>query len=302
MTLLDLNASLGRMDGGIGLALQEPFVEIEAEKSNEVSVEGLLRERALDAAKKTLRATSIDDGVKVRVKNVYPQHIGLGSGTQIALAVARAICELYGVKMSAWEMARIVGRGGTSGIGVAAFDGGGFILDGGHSIKYKKDFLPSSASKAPPPPLLARHDFPDWKVVLVRPKMANAIHGGREVGIFQKYCPIPLNEVRELCHVVLMKVLPSVVEGNIEGFGEGIRLIQKVGFKKIEVGLQSAEVKRLMVKCGKYAPAVGLSSFGPTIYCITEDESKLSKALNPEEVDVILTRANNRGATVRREK
>ncbi|MFQ5815691.1 MAG: beta-ribofuranosylaminobenzene 5'-phosphate synthase [Candidatus Hydrothermarchaeaceae archaeon] len=300
ITLIDLNAAIGRMDGGIGLALEEPSIELEAEESGAVTAEGPLGDRASDAAKKMLSGLGVDGGVSVKIKRGYPQHIGLGSGTQVALATSRAICELYDKKMSNWEMAKVVRRGGTSGIGIGAFDEGGFILDGGHSTMDKKDFLPSSASKAPPPPMLARYEFPDWRVVLVIPKSRSDIHGGREVDIFQRYCPMPLNEVREVSHIVLMKVLPSIVEGDIEGFGEGIGLIQRVGFKRIEVDLQNDAVKGLMEKCSRYAPAVGLSSFGPTIYCITEDESQLLSALEDEEVEVIVTRANNVGAVSRR--
>jgi len=300
ITLIDLNASIGRMDGGIGLALEEPSIEIKAERNSDVTAEGALGDRALDAAKKTLSYLGENSGVKIRIKRAYSQHIGLGSGTQIALATSKAICELYDRDLSTVEMAEIIGRGGTSGIGIGAFDGGGFILDGGHSTRDKKDFLPSSASNAPPPPELARYEFPDWKVVIVIPKSNIEIHGGREVNIFQAHCPISLNEVREVSHIVLMKILPSIVEKDIDGFGEGIGAIQNVGFKKIEVDLQSKGIKDLMAKCSKHAPAVGLSSFGPAVYCITEDEEDLLNALENEDVETIVTRANNVGATIRR--
>jgi beta-ribofuranosylaminobenzene 5'-phosphate synthase len=299
ITLIDLNASIGRMDGGIGLALKEPSIELVAEKTEEISVIGPLAERALDAAERMLSALGIEEGVRVEIKKGYPQHIGLGSGTQAALGTARAICELYDKKMSTSEMARIVGRGGTSGIGTWAFDGGGLILDGGHSTKVKGDFLPSSASRAPPPPMLARYEFPDWRVVLAIPKSLGNIHGDREVDIFQKYCPLPLDDVRKVSHIVLMKLLPAVVEGDIHGFGEGIDSIQRVGFKRIELNLQNDEVKNLMEKCREHAPAVGLSSFGPTIYCITEDEGDLLSTLAEEDVEVISTRANNVGVMIR---
>ncbi|MEE9594926.1 MAG: beta-ribofuranosylaminobenzene 5'-phosphate synthase [Candidatus Hydrothermarchaeales archaeon] len=300
ITLIDLNASIGRMDGGIGLALDEPSIELVAGESDELIVEGPLSDRASDAAEKILRHLGVDGSVRVEIKKGYPQHIGLGSGTQAALATSKAICELYDRELSVKEMAEIIGRGGTSGIGIRAFERGGFLLDGGHSTKDKGDFLPSSASKADPPPMLARYEFPDWKIILVIPKSKPDIHGGAEVNIFQKYCPIPLDEVREVSHIVLMKLLPSILEKDIAGFGDGIKTIQNVGFKKIEVDLQSEAVKELMGKCAKHAPAVGLSSFGPTIYCVTEDDGDLLNALEGEEAEVIVTEANNVGASSRR--
>lgn len=297
MTLLDLNASRGRMDGGIGLALKEPRIVLRAEKNDRIVVEGPLKDRAREAAQKMLSALGIASGVKIGIEEAYPQHVGLGAGTQIALATCRAIAEIYGANLSVRELAKIVGRGGTSGIGVAAFDGGGFILDGGHSAAEKKEFLPSSASKASPPPLLARYDFPDWKVVLITPRKGEEFSGAKEIDIFQKYCPIPLGEVERVCHVVLMRILPAIVEEDVRGFGEGINMIQRMGFKRIEVELQDRRVRELMELCGEHSFGAGLSSFGPTVYSIVEDEDDLLDALGDVDADIIVTKANNKGAT-----
>ncbi|MFQ5887971.1 MAG: beta-ribofuranosylaminobenzene 5'-phosphate synthase [Candidatus Hydrothermarchaeales archaeon] len=300
MTLIDLNASIGRMDGGLGLALESPNIKITAYKSNKIEVEGPIADKAEAAVAKVLKRLNIDGGIKIQIENAYPQHIGLGSGTQVALGVGKAVCELYDKKLSIREIAETVGRGGTSGIGTAAFEMGGFILDGGHSTREKKDFLPSSASTARPAPILARYDFPDWKVVLVVPRIRKEVHGKKEVNIFQRFCPIDLNEVQELCHLIMMKMLPSILEEDIQSFGESINEIQNTGFKKIEVELQSAEVKGLLHLCQKNSYGAGLSSFGPTIYSIVEDEDELINSLDKQNIEqVIFTKANNKGAIIK---
>ncbi|MFQ5800932.1 MAG: DUF98 domain-containing protein, partial [Candidatus Hydrothermarchaeales archaeon] len=79
MTLIDLNASLGRIDGGIGLALKEPFIEISAERSDELEVGGQCKDRAYDATLKMVSALDISGDVKVVVEKAYRPHIGLGS-------------------------------------------------------------------------------------------------------------------------------------------------------------------------------------------------------------------------------
>ena len=66
------------------------------------------------------------------VHETYPSHSGLGSGTQLSLAVGKLLADFNSQKMDASQIASIVGRGGTSGIGVASFENGGFIMDGGH--------------------------------------------------------------------------------------------------------------------------------------------------------------------------
>lgn len=306
ISLLDLNASIGRIDGGIGIALEKPRFKIKASKCIGIYVESKfyngsneIRKRVEEAAKKVLGALGIEQGIDIYVEEAYPQHIGLGSGTQLALAVGRAVCELYGKNLSTREIAKLVERGGTSGIGVAAFERGGFILDGGHSTKEKRAFLPSSASKAPPPPVLARYDFPDWKLALVFPREKQEFFGRKEVKIFQKHCPIALREVQRLSHIVLMQVLPSLVEQDIETFGRAINAIQGTGFKKIEVSLQNSKTKALLKLCQKHSYGAGLSSFGPTIYCVVRDEKELQEALAGKG-EILITKADNHGATIER--
>ena len=51
--------------------------------------------------------------------------------------------------------------------------------------------------------------------------------------MFQEYCPIPLVEVEKLTHILLMMMMPAVVEGDLDDFGQAVNLIQGVGFKKI---------------------------------------------------------------------
>ncbi len=296
ITLIDLNGSIGRIDGGIGIALKEPKIVVEIEKSSDFEVFGFLKERARKVAERVLGKLNLE-GVRINVKEAYEEHIGLGSGTQLSLAIAKGICEAHGIERSVEELAKIVGRGGTSGIGVNAFHKGGFILDAGHSKKVKKDFLPSSASKAPPPKLLVRYDFP-WDIILVFPKNKRKVYGDREVNIFKRYCPIPIEEVRKLSHIVLMKVLPSIVEEDIESFGEAINEIQNIGFKKIEVDLQNNDVKELLKLCQKYSYGAGLSSFGPTIYCIAEKEIVDFLKKDERIEKIIVTKPNNVGAKI----
>ncbi len=300
ITLIDLNGSIGRIDGGVGLALENPFIEIKAKECDGIEIVGEAEnlERFKIVAEKMAKITG--NGVKIEVLSDYKSHVGLGSGTQISLAVGEAFNKLYNLGLSVREIAEIVGRGGTSGIGVAAFQFGGFIVDGGHSKKEKKDFLPSSASKAKPPRVIVRHDFPDWKVILAIPDL-KGFYGRREVDLFQKNCPIPIEEVRELCHLILMKLIPAVVEKDLDEFSFAIRRIQEIGFKRVEV----EQYNDLIKNCFKLYECVGMSSTGPTVYAITDSDAKsIANDLKNYfkdmgfECNVVITKAKNRGAEV----
>ncbi|MEE8403498.1 MAG: beta-ribofuranosylaminobenzene 5'-phosphate synthase family protein, partial [Candidatus Hydrothermarchaeaceae archaeon] len=138
----------------------------------------------------------------------------------------------------------------------------------------------------------------DWKIALVMPKVEREFAGAREVGIFQKFCPIPIGEVERLSRLILMKMLPSIVDEDIKAFGIAINEIQKFGFKGIEVAHQAPEVRALMDACREYSYGVGLSSFGPTIYCILKDERGLKDAVKGK-ADITITDTNNSGAIIK---
>ena len=318
LTLLDLNGSLGRIDGGVGLTLNKPSLVLEMkEKGTGVQIEfiypknlsksviGDYKDKIRTSAHRMMKHLGIEKGFNFIVHENFPSHSGLGSGTQLSLAVGKLISDSVGQEIGAPEIANIVGRGGTSGIGVASFDNGGFIIDGGHHIDEKPEFLPSSASKASPAPILARYDFPeDWKVILVIPDVKKNVSGSKEVNIFQEYCPIPLGEVQQMSHLLLMKMMPAVLERDLDAFGESVNIIQDMGFKKIENQLQKpviGEIMNLLRDAG--APGVGMSSFGPTIYAVTDSSqdivSAAQDALEGVGGQIIESKAQNYGAIKR---
>ncbi|HEY3361774.1 MAG TPA: beta-ribofuranosylaminobenzene 5'-phosphate synthase [Methanosarcina sp.] len=305
LTLIDLNAELGRVDGGAGITLESPGLEISATEADTIEVIGdpLLAGKVQKAVQSLL---PVGKGIRLHIDNSLPDHVGLGSGTQAALSAAVAVNKIHRLGKSVRELAVAVGRGGTSGIGVAAFENGGFILDGGHKFKDKGAFSPSSASHVPPGPVLFRRNFPDWPIVLVIPNGQGA-HDAEEVDLFKKFCPIPLPEVQEVCHVILMQMLPALVEEDLESFGKAINHIQTVGFKRREVELQSQsvlDIKDYMRDNG--ASGSGISSFGPVVYGIVGSiaEGKRLQQETQRMLDesvggtVLLTKARNKGADI----
>ncbi|ACX72598.1 beta-ribofuranosylaminobenzene 5'-phosphate synthase family [Methanocaldococcus vulcanius M7] len=314
MGLIDLNGSIGRVDGGIGLSLEEPNIKIKGKESNDISIEFeknliekfgeeyllSIKQRAKTIAERILNFIN-ENGVDLKITSLFPAHSGLGSGTQLALGIGKLISKLYNRDLNGYEIAKIAGRGGTSGIGIGAFEYGGFLIDGGHSFgkgKDKEDFKPSSASKGvKPAPIIFRHEF-DWDVVLIIPK-GEHVYGKKEVDIFKKYCPVPLNDVEKICHLVLMKMMPAVVEKNLDDFGEVVNKLQYLGFKKVELSLQSDIVKNLINELHKDVYA-GLSSFGPTIYAFGDKKLIIEKVNNVFDKygvygDIIITKVNNIG-------
>jgi beta-ribofuranosylaminobenzene 5'-phosphate synthase len=314
VTLIDMHGGSGRVDGGIGITLDEPGILLEAELSPVLSVTGgdpVLQERVRGIATDVLQKLGAGGSVAITVRSHFPSHVGLGSGSQLGLAVARAIAELHGRYLPVRELAKIVGRGGTSGIGTAAFEHGGFIVDGGHRFGAggeKTDFRPSAASRGvTPPPVIARHDFPsDWRILLAIPEVPAGASGGKEADIFRENCPVSLSEVRELSHEILMRMLPGIAGRDLDLFGSSVNAVQNLGFKKVELAHQPPLVIGLLdVLRNAGAAGAGLSSFGPTIYAVgdtgmTGIEQAAQNFLKEScGGTTLITAARNSGAVVR---
>lgn len=312
--LIDMHGGSGRVDGGIGITLDDPQILIEAEQGQGIEVHGgdeSARDRIRKTATEVLEAIHVGGGAHIIVRSLFPSHVGLGSGSQLALATARAVCELYGKTLSVKDLARLAGRGGTSGIGTAAFEQGGFIVDGGHRFGpglEKSDFLPSAAAKGvSPPPVIIRHNFPaDWKILLAIPSLPEGASGMRETDIFRHNCPVPLTDVRAYCHEVLMRMLPGIAERDLDLFGSSINAIQDLGFKKVELGLQPPAVTELLEALRTAGAAgAGMSSFGPALYAIGDSDMRSieqdAKSFMQEHGGgtTLITTARNRGADVR---
>ncbi|MGQ4872501.1 MAG: beta-ribofuranosylaminobenzene 5'-phosphate synthase [Promethearchaeia archaeon] len=318
LSLIDENGYTGRVDGGIGLMLDRPNVVLEASNSaREFQIEAHRYYRESievinEKASKIFKAFNISNkNFHFNLIRYYPSHVGLGSKTQLSLAIATAITKLENINVSTEALTKLVERGGTSGIGWRGFETGGFIVDGGHDFgkgKEKEDFLPSSAStKANPAITLFRFDIPEhWRFVLVIPNVKKGAYGDEEISIFKKYAPIPREEVNEVSHQILMKMIPGILKRDLKCFGEGLKRIQSIGFKRIEISLQHDIVRDLLNFFEEQGvKAYGMSSFGPSVIGITENDNdaiKLQKAvekfIKPFGGHTYVCKPNNTGAKI----
>lgn len=186
--LLDMNGGLGRLYGSIGVAIERPNVVLEANlqiagEVNGLVVDGLEQERVTTYANHFLEHYSLPGIVHLNLRSTIPAHVGLGSGTQLALAVGTALAQLGGLKLSATELSLIMKRGMHSGIGIATFQHGGFVVDGGHSVVESHQAIP---------PVLFRHPVPeDWFFVVAIPQARPGLSGDVEQLAFQTLPPAP---------------------------------------------------------------------------------------------------------------
>lgn len=303
--VIDLSNSLGRLYGSIGVAINQPRVEVIAEESRDIEVcygENIERFTAAESViKRFLKKYDIKSGVKISIFKSIPSHVGLGSTTQLSLSIALAISKLYGIKTTVREMAELLGRGSVSGIGTAVFEKGGFVVDGGVSGKRKAI-----------PPVIFHHSFPDsWFFVIATPSAKRGLSEKAELEVFQKASASP-EFAKQICHLLIMKMLPSLIEKDLDGFGTALTEIQRnvgAAFAPYQQGLfhsrATEEIVEYMLHCG--AKGAGQSSWGPSAYGIVEGEKaalklrdKVQSYMNKMHKGIAFhTNANNLGASVK---
>jgi beta-RFAP synthase len=263
--VLDLRGSLGRWFGGVGAAAPEPTLLVSASPAAQLEVTGEDATRAAEFARQFLDYHGVSGGASICVHRALPRHSGLGSGTQLALAVARSLAVLHNLDADAQALATATGRARRSAIGTWTFAGGGLVLEGGH---------PRDVQGVAP--LLARLPFPaSWRCIVAVPAGPSGISGDEEAAAFSRLPAPSERDVEKVAHLVLMALLPSVVEADLVRFGSALTQIQQITggwFERVQGGTftpgASADLIRAMKEWG--VPGVGQSSWGPAVYGIVE--------------------------------
>ena len=268
-----------RRFGGIGLMVQRPGVQVAASPAATWSADGPLADRALAFAQRfaeSIRRERPDADLppqRLVVETAPPEHVGLGVGTQLGLATARALAAAWGYVPDMEDLARRIGRGRRSALGVHGFSRGGFLVESG---KRDEDRLAPLAVRVPFPP--------EWRVVLAVPREAPGLHGPGETEAFARlsaHGPDSAN-TDALCRLVLLGLLPALAEADLPAFGEALYDFNaRVGeaFAPVQGGVYAGPRVAECVEFlrGEGVRGVGQSSWGPTVFAVVGDEDRAAE-------------------------
>ena len=265
---LDLNGSRGRRFGSIGLTLDGIGVSLSAEPAGSFSVSGTQAPRVEAFTRRLQQRFQIAPVCRIVIHDAIPEHVGLGSGTQLAIAVGAALSSLQRLNLDVREIAELYERGARSGIGVGAFEHGGFLVDGGRGAR---DQLP---------PLVSRLEFPEqWRVLLIFDRTAQGLHGAQEIEAFRSLPDFPEQLSAHLCRLMLMRALPALQERDLDSFGHAIGELQRVTgdyFAPAQGGrFASAHVAQVLAWIESQGiHGFGQSSWGPTGFAFVESAGR----------------------------
>jgi beta-ribofuranosylaminobenzene 5'-phosphate synthase len=299
--LIDLNGDLGRIFGGLGVGINRPNVIVEAQRSERLVVTGEKPEQVKTLANRFFETYDVKTNISIHVKQTIPEHSGLGSGTQLALAVATALAKLSNVKASVQEIAKNMGRGQRTSVGTTIFEKGGLVIDGG-----------KSSTKNSFPATIFRRSFPDdWVFVVAIPNVQKGLAKNEETAAFKTLSPMKPEDAGRICRLTIMKLLPALIECDIENFGEALTQIQIIVgdyFAEVQGGTYSSQTAtegiKLMQKLGVYG--AGQSSWGPAFYGLAQKDKTKEVELKVKAFlkkcvggQVFVARANNKGAYIK---
>lgn len=294
------NCKFGNSFGGIGLAIDAPSTQIYVIKTPTTLIDVSLidaksSENVANIVENIVKMFNIKQHFLLTVNQVIPIHTGLGSGTQLALAIGEGLNQLFDLQLTIAQIATTLGRGKRSGIGIGTFEQGGLLVDAGIT----GENLPIIA---------LRQDFPtDWRILLIKDLAHIGVHGALESQAFRTLQPYS-NSLRDM---MFKHMVPALQRADLLAFGAYMQDLQAYNgayFAPVQGGqYASQDVATVLNWLQQNGVACfGQSSWGPTGFAILpsqqqadalQQQAKLAFAGN-ENMSFQIVRAKNTGASV----
>lgn len=271
--LLSTGEFQGRRYGGVGVMLEQPRLVLRAKPAECDHYAGLLTGRVQKFTRRWRESSGITDGIHIEITEAPPEHVGLGLGTQLGLAVATALDGLFQrPSISLERLVASVDRGLRSAVGAHGFEHGGLIADGG---KASGDTLGSLECHISLPT--------EWHVLLVRIGDDRGLAGQEEIQAFQRLNQASNDPSTEIAsnalHTTLYEqLLPAAKAEDFNEFSTSVYEYGRMAgemFALSQGGPYASQHIANFVEYGRAAGVAGIgqSSWGPTVFCWFSSES-----------------------------
>jgi beta-ribofuranosylaminobenzene 5'-phosphate synthase len=250
--------------GGIGVMLRQPAWRLSV---TPIAADEDLIEATHDTCQRIrellqrIRSRHRMTSLRIEVHHEVSLHTGLGSGTQLDLALSAASELLTHRRLQddPFQLAQLACRAERSAIGTVGFARGGFLVDhgesNGESLRRQVD----------------RFAFPDdWRFVLTHPEDSQGLSGEQERTFFDQRIHMPQKLIEIVEQQVLQEIIPTVRERQFGAFAASLEKYgQTVGtFYAAEQGGVFAHPA--MTQLARHLRSAGVSgmaqsSWGPLI-------------------------------------
>jgi predicted sugar kinase len=326
-----------RAFGGVGVMVDRPGVHVRLRRAERFEARGPHAERAIRFAQACGQGWGlVDEGCAIEVLAAPRSHVGLGSGTQLGLAIAAGMRHLFRrvgddappsvphpteqpprASDHEWlfdmgdalELARLVGRGRRSCVGVYGFSRGGLIVEAGRSIAGPQAEDDATREFSP---MVARVRLPSpWRCVVIVGRDVTGLSGEAEKAAFARLPPVPGEVTAELARIALLELLPAAVEAKFPAFAAAIQRYGTLAGKPFEAASRdlpyAGATERLLELLAELGfPGSAQSSWGPTVMACCESLEAAGRLVEQleelglgEHHDVVIARFDPQGAALR---
>jgi beta-ribofuranosylaminobenzene 5'-phosphate synthase len=292
-----------RQFGGAGAMIAAPALTLSIGESERLEIVGPLGDRAEQFVTRLSHNASWwrpRPCFRITIESAPPPHAGLGSGTQLGMALARGLAAFFHAEpQTAESLARAVGRGKRSAVGIHGATLGGLIIESG---KLAEDEIS---------PLVSRVALPDqWRFVVVLQDEAAGLSGEAEQRAFDRLPAVSLDTSAALCRLLMCELAPAALQGDFARFSESLYQYGRLAgqcFAAQQGGVYAnPAVERLVERCLELGVrGVGQSSWGPTVFalCPTQNEAEdlvnLLRAASLTDAKMFVAAPDNHGIQVR---
>ncbi len=308
--LLDTQSTGGRL-GGIGMMIDRPGVTLRVTCSpdDRDTITGPVE--AVERTQEILRrlrqgpAGNLDERhFEITIHQVIPPHHGLGSGTQLTLAVATALQQLSMFKPII--PIESLGRSRRSAVGGSGFFRGGFIFDPASDRQNVRiadtDLHSANVIRKPVPET--------WRIVVIDPASTGGPSGETEASLFDRLPPFDSQLRTKLIDLVQRRILPSLDDDEFQVFSSSVAEFNREVGTRFAAAQGSVYAHPLIREIAQRLadtpwPHLAQSSWGPAAAVFCEDQQSaedlvrfLKGMLLHEEADVFIAPPRNRGADV----
>ncbi len=257
--------------GGVGLMIDQPATEIEIQDAPDFEVSVVrddlpddpadLRRRVQEVARRFADLGELPrmPAVSIRILRRPAAHSGLGTGTQLAMAIAAGLSQRFGHTYSRAQIIQdIAGRGARSGVGSHGFFTGGLVIDSEQPQAVK---LPKT-----------------WRVVLLQPRQRPAlISGNDESQRFAQLVGAAAAQRRELEKLLAEQLGPAARAANFAAFAAATGRYNRLSgslFAATQGGpFNGPAITQLVDDLGGLGyQGTGQSSWGPTVFALCENQ------------------------------
>ncbi|MGI9469752.1 MAG: beta-ribofuranosylaminobenzene 5'-phosphate synthase [Rubripirellula sp.] len=284
--------------GGVGVMLNTPCTEVVVSTSDRFRCPDDYQDRIDPIAERVrqFNGAAALPSCSVQVLQTAPTHCGLGSGTQLALAVTESLCLHQALAVDQSTIANaLASRGQRSVVGTHGYWQGGMIYEAGDGEALNGE----ADEKAVGGKLNAVQEgvyLPEeWRVAVLRPlDHVVAVSGEQEREKFSRLQPASEKMGHELRRLVIEEIMPAAKQGHFKAFANGTRTYNELSgrlFASVQGGSYNGEAVTQVIEwlSDRGVLGHGQSSWGPGVFAWFESQNAAEAGLAslPDNVELI---------------